>query len=101
LRVFDGGRDAMKIPVEERLEMSAGRIVRTVTRFREVNEEGVEKHRRGFARGETVRIIDGSFSNFYGVVEQVDLERDTLTLVVMMFGRPTPVELGLLQVERL
>lgn len=53
-----------------------------------------------FERGETVRIIDGPFNNFSGVVDEVNLDRNTLKVMVTIFGRSTPVELDFLQVEK-
>ena len=53
-----------------------------------------------FEHGETVKIIDGPFSNFTGLVEDVNLERSTLKIMVTIFGRPTPVELEFVQVEK-
>lgn len=54
-----------------------------------------------FEKGETVKIIDGPFSNFTGEVEDVNLERNTVKVMVTIFGRSTPVELEFLQVEKL
>ena len=54
-----------------------------------------------FQRGEQVRIIDGPFTNFQGVVDDVNNDRATLKVMVTIFGRSTPVELEFLQVERL
>ena len=54
-----------------------------------------------FDKGETVKIIDGPFNNFSGVVDEVNLDRDTLKVMVTIFGRQTPVELNFLQVEKL
>jgi transcriptional antiterminator NusG len=53
-----------------------------------------------FDRGETVKIIDGPFNNFTGVVEEVNLDRSTLKVMVTIFGRQTPVELDFLQVQK-
>jgi transcriptional antiterminator NusG len=53
-----------------------------------------------FSIGETVRIVDGPFCNFTGQVEEVNEDRSTLKVMVTIFGRATPVELGFLQVEK-
>ncbi len=54
-----------------------------------------------FEKDEQVRIIDGPFANFAGVVEEVNAEKARLRVMVSIFGRSTPVELDFLQVERL
>jgi transcriptional antiterminator NusG len=54
-----------------------------------------------FDKNETVKIVDGPFNNFTGVVEEVNLDRNTLKVLVTIFGRATPVELDFLQVEKL
>lgn len=54
-----------------------------------------------FERNETVRIIDGPFNNFSGKVDEVNPERNTLRVMVTIFGRSTPVELDFLQVEKI
>lgn len=65
-------------------------------------EEGVEKPKPKvlFDVGETVRVVDGPFLNFTGVVEDVRPERGTLKVMVSIFGRGTPVELEFIQVEK-
>ncbi|MEY3090173.1 MAG: transcription termination/antitermination protein NusG [Pseudomonadota bacterium] len=54
-----------------------------------------------FEAGEMVRIIDGSFANFTGMVEEYDLNHGTLKLNVSIFGRNTPVEILYTQVEKI
>jgi len=50
--------------------------------------------------GETVRIIDGPFNDFHGTVDEIDMERSKVRIMVNFFGRSTPVELDFLQVEK-
>ena len=54
-----------------------------------------------FDKAEPVKIIDGPFNNFTGVVEEVNLDRNTLKVMVTIFGRQTPVELDFSQVQKL
>lgn len=53
-----------------------------------------------FKVGERVRIIDGPFNDFRGVVSEIDMERNKVRVMVSFFGRETPVELDFLQVEK-
>ena len=54
-----------------------------------------------FDKGEPVKIIDGPFNNFTGVVEEVNLDRNTLKVMVTIFGRATPVELDFSPVQKM
>ncbi|HEB80585.1 MAG TPA: transcription termination/antitermination protein NusG [Chromatiales bacterium] len=65
-------------------------------------QEGVEKPRPKvlFEPGEVVRVIDGPFNDFSGVVEEVNYEKNRLRVAVLIFGRPTPVELEFSQVGK-
>ncbi len=54
-----------------------------------------------FEKNENVRIIDGPFANFSGKMDEVNPERNTLRVLVTIFGRATPVELDFLQVEKI
>ena len=67
----------------------------------EVAKMGVEKHEivRAYGVGDSVRITDGPLDGFIGVVEELQPEKNKVRVVVSMFGRETPVELELEQVE--
>ncbi|HXR76895.1 MAG TPA: transcription termination/antitermination protein NusG [Bryobacteraceae bacterium] len=54
-----------------------------------------------FEKNETVKIVDGPFTNFSGKVDEVNTDRNTLRVMVTIFGRSTPVELDFLQVEKI
>lgn len=66
----------------------------------QTEEEDVAKPKIKFEVGETVKINDGAFMNFNGVVEEIDPERGKLKVTVAIFGRNAPVELEYWQVER-
>jgi len=63
-------------------------------------EAEAPKIKVAFKPGEKVRIIDGPFNEFIGVVDEIDMERAKVRVLVSFFGRETPVELDFLQVEK-
>ena len=89
---FIGGTSDRPAPISEKEAMS---ILNRV-------EEGVNKPRPKtlFEAGEVIRVIDGPFKDFNGVVEEVNYEKSKLKISVLIFGRSTSVELGFGQVEK-
>jgi transcriptional antiterminator NusG len=66
----------------------------------EIKGERPARTRQSFAPGEQVKIIDGPFESFTGTIEEVNQEKNKLKVMVGIFGRNTPVEVELLQVEK-
>ncbi|GHD75664.1 transcription termination/antitermination protein NusG [Luteimonas padinae] len=89
---FIGGTAAQPLPIRDD---EADAILARV-------QEGVEKPRPKvlFEAGQMVRVIDGPFNDFNGVVEEVNYEKSRLRVAVLIFGRSTPVELEFGQVEK-
>jgi len=89
---FIGGTSDRPAPISEKEAMS---ILNRV-------EEGVNKPKPKilFEVGEVIRVIDGPFKDFNGVVEEVNYEKNKLKISVLIFGRSTSVELGFSQVEK-
>ncbi len=67
----------------------------------EIKGEKSPRIKQSFAIGEQVKIIDGPFDSFTGSIEEVNMERGKLRVMVGIFGRSTPVEVDLLQVEKI
>ena len=89
---FIGGSSDRPAPITEK---EADAILQRV-------KEGVDKPRPKvlFEPGEVVRVVDGPFKDFSGVVEQVNYEKSRLQVAVQILGRSTPVELDFSQVEK-
>ena len=69
--------------------------------YRQATSADRPRPKLNFEKNENVRIIDGPFANFSGKVDEVNPERNTLRVMVTIFGRSTPVELDFLQVEKI
>jgi len=67
----------------------------------EIKGEKNPRVKQNFSVGESVKIIEGPFESFTGVIEEVNTERNKLKVMVGIFGRSTPVEVDLLQVEKI
>jgi len=89
---FIGGTGDRPAPISDR---EADAILQQV-------QDGVEKPRPKvlFEPGEVIRVVDGPFNDFSGVVEDVDYEKSRLKVSVLIFGRSTPVDLEFGQVEK-
>lgn len=68
--------------------------------IQQIEKGPVPQVKTQFQKGESVRIIDGPFTNFIGSIEDVDIDHARLCVMVSIFGRQTPVELNLFQVEK-
>jgi transcription termination/antitermination protein NusG len=68
--------------------------------FRQASSAERPRPKMTFEKNDSVRIVDGPFANFSGKVDEVNVERGTLRVMVTIFGRATPVELEFLQVEK-
>lgn len=89
---FIGGKADKPAPIAER---EAETILQRMH-----DSEDKPKPKTMFEPGEVVRVIDGPFNDFNGVVEEVNYEKSRLHVAVSIFGRTTPVELEFTQVEK-
>ncbi len=80
------------IPIDE------SEVKKVVDKIKEAKE--APRLSISFEHGEKVRVIEGPFSNFVGTIEEVDIAKGRLKILVSIFGRPTPVELDYNEVEK-
>jgi transcriptional antiterminator NusG len=64
-------------------------------------KEGVPRVKVGFRKGDSVRVVDGPFADFVGVVDEINEAKGKVKVLLTLFGRETSVELDFLQVQRL
>ncbi len=69
--------------------------------YRQASSAERPRPKMTFEKNETVKIVDGPFTNFSGKVDEINSDRNTLRVMVTIFGRSTPVELDFLQVEKI
>jgi transcriptional antiterminator NusG len=88
-------------PADKRPQPLTGDEARGILqRSGEIKGEKPVRSRQTFNAGEQVKIIDGPFESFTGTIEDVNQEKNKLKVMVQIFGRSTPVEVDLLQVEK-
>ena len=88
-------------PADKRPQPLSGDEARGILqRSGEIKGEKPVRSRQTFNAGEQIKIIDGPFESFTGTIEEVNQEKNKLKVMVQIFGRSTPVEVDLLQVEK-
>lgn len=90
---FLGEKDNKPTPIRQ---SEINRILGTVDERQEIGEEMITP----FFIGENVKVINGPFSGFSGLIEEVNNEKKKLKVMVLIFGRKTPLELAFTQVEK-
>jgi len=88
-----------KLPNKKPIPLRLSEINRILGRVEEVDDKE-EKLDTPFIMGETIKVMDGPFNGFTGIVEEIFEERKKLNVMVKIFGRNTPVELNYMQVEK-
>lgn len=86
---------------EHPIALSKVEVNKMLGKVDEMNEAGNVAMSEPFIVGETIKIIEGAFNDFNGVIEDVNDEKKKLKVSVKIFGRSTPVELSYMQVEKL
>ena len=90
---FLGGKD------DEPTPLRVSEVNRILGKVDELAEQGEEVN-VPYIAGETVTVIDGPFNSFSGIIEEINEEKKKLKVMVKIFGRKTPLELGFMQVEK-
>lgn len=83
----------------EPIPLRQAEVNRILGKVDELSEQGAELN-IPFIVGETVTVIDGPFNSFSGVIEEINQEKKKLKVMVKIFGRKTPLELGFMQVSK-
>lgn len=81
------------------IPMRKQEVNRILGKVDELSEKGEEVN-VPFIVGESVKVIDGPFNSFTGIIEEINEEKKKLKVMVKIFGRKTPLELGFMQVEK-
>lgn len=89
---FIGGRADKPSPISDK------EVENIMSRVKDTHDK--PKPKTLFEAGEVIRINDGPFTDFVGVIEEVNYEKNKLKVSVMIFGRATPIELGFEQVQK-
>jgi transcriptional antiterminator NusG len=85
---------------EHPIPLSKVEVNKMLGKMDELNESGSVAMSEPFIVGETIKIIEGAFNDFNGIIEEVNDEKKKLKISVKIFGRSTPVELSYMQVEK-
>jgi transcriptional antiterminator NusG len=89
---FPGGASSLPVPLTQ------AEVDNVMGQIR--GDTAKPKHKVSFEKGESVRVIEGPFVNFSGVVEEINPDKGKVKVMVSIFGRATPVELEFPQVEK-
>jgi transcriptional antiterminator NusG len=102
IKKIQGVTGFVGVPADKKPQPLQGDEARSILqKSGEIKGERPVRTRQSFSAGEQVKIIDGPFESFTGTIEEVNQEKNKLKVMVGIFGRNTPVEVDILQVEKL